>query len=129
MSAYVDRSLPNLERAFRELFRLLAPGGTLLTMEITEPENPWVRRGFHSYFDTAVPFLGALAGSEGPYRYLPESLRELPGRAAMIDLLRAAGFERVEAHPQSFGIVTGYLAGRSGGPPKAISPGAQGAPR
>ncbi|MCI4360177.1 MAG: ubiquinone/menaquinone biosynthesis methyltransferase [Thermoplasmata archaeon] len=110
MSAFVVRNLPDLPRAFGELRRCLAPGGTLLTLEITEPVRALVRSGFHTYFDTMVPFLGALVGSQGPYRYLPESLRHLPDRAGMLDLLRAAGFARAVAVPQSFGIVTAYLA-------------------
>ena len=114
MSAFVVRNLPSLSTAFRELRRALAPGGTLLTLEITEPANALVRAGFHTYFDTMVPFLGELVGSQGPYRYLPESLRHLPGRDGMVRLLRDAGFDPVVAVPQSLGIVTAYLAGVPG---------------
>jgi demethylmenaquinone methyltransferase/2-methoxy-6-polyprenyl-1,4-benzoquinol methylase len=115
MSAFVVRNLPRLPDAFRELRRTLAPGGTLLTLEITEPTSPWVRSGFHTYFDTMVPFLGELAGSQGPYRYLPESLKHLPDRAGMLTMLRQSGFGEVEAVPQSLGIVTAYLAHVPGG--------------
>lgn len=116
MSAFVVRNLPRLPDAFAELGRVLAPGGTLLTLEITEPTSPRVRELFHTYFDTVVPFLGGLVRSAGPYRYLPESLRHLPDRTGMIELLHSAGFSRVEARPQSMGIVTSYLAGRPEGP-------------
>ncbi len=111
MSAFVARNLPRLENAFVELRRVLAPGGTLLTLEITEPANPRVRTLFHRYFDTVVPFLGGLVRSAGPYRYLPESLRYLPGPAGMVGMLRRAGFESVGVYPQSMGIVSSYLAG------------------
>lgn len=110
MSAFVARNLPRLPDAFRELRRVLAPGGSLLTLEITEPASPRVRAAFHSYFDRVVPWLGAAVRSAGPYRYLPESLRHLPDREAMVALLRSSGFGRVEARPQSLGIVTAYLA-------------------
>jgi len=111
MSAFVARNLPRLPDAFAELRRVIAPGGALLTLEITEPTGVRARAAFHRYFDDVVPALGALVGSAGPYRYLPESLRHLPDRAGMLALLRAAGFDRVEARPQSMGIVTAYLAG------------------
>jgi demethylmenaquinone methyltransferase/2-methoxy-6-polyprenyl-1,4-benzoquinol methylase len=109
LSAFVVRNLPDLPRAFSEIRRVLRPGGTVFTLEITEPPNALVGRMFHAYFDHVVPWLGVAAGSAGPYRYLPESLRHLPGRAEMLALLERAGFSRPVAAPQSLGIVTTYL--------------------
>jgi demethylmenaquinone methyltransferase / 2-methoxy-6-polyprenyl-1,4-benzoquinol methylase len=110
MSAFVARNLPDLPAAFRELHRVLRPGGVAMTLEITEPTDPWFRGLFHAYFDRVVPWLGAAVRSAGPYRYLPESLKSLPNREAMLRLLEATGFSRTEAHPQSMGIVTTFLA-------------------
>ncbi len=109
-NAFVARNLSNLPRALGEMRRVLRTGGVLLTLEITEPTSPFFGSLFHAYFDQVVPWMGAAVASEGPYRYLPESLRSLPSRAAFVGLLRAAGFGRVVARPQSFGIVTTYLA-------------------
>jgi demethylmenaquinone methyltransferase / 2-methoxy-6-polyprenyl-1,4-benzoquinol methylase len=110
MSAFVARNLPDLPAAFRELRRVLRPRGVLMTLEITEPTDPWFRGLFHAYFDRVVPWLGAAVRSAGPYRYLPESLKTLPDRAAMLHLFEATGFSRFEAQPQSMGIVTTFLA-------------------
>jgi demethylmenaquinone methyltransferase / 2-methoxy-6-polyprenyl-1,4-benzoquinol methylase len=110
LSAFVVRNLVDLPNVFKEFRRVLRPEGVLLTLEITEPSSPLIGRLFHSYFDHVVPWLGAAVRSAGPYRYLPDSLRGLPSRAEMTRLLREAGFPRVEAHPQSMGIVTTYLA-------------------
>lgn len=109
-NAFVARNLSDLSGSFAELRRVLRPGGVLLTLEITEPRSGTWRSLFHAYFDTVVPLLGRAAGSEGPYRYLPESLRTLPPRAALVALLRGAGFPRVIAPTQSGGIVTTFLA-------------------
>ncbi len=117
MSAFVFRNLPRLPDAMVELRRVLRGGGTLLTLEITEPSSERFRTLFHSYFDTFVPWLGAAVGSAGPYRYLPESLRTLPRQKEMLDLMKRAGFDRVAARPQSLGIVTTYLAGVDGPAP------------
>lgn len=110
VSAFVLRSLPTLPDAFAEFRRVLSPSGALLTLEISEPSLR-LRPLFHAYFDNVVPWIGASIGREGPYRYLPESLRSLPDRESLLGLMRSAGFARVEARPQSFGIVTTYLAG------------------
>jgi demethylmenaquinone methyltransferase / 2-methoxy-6-polyprenyl-1,4-benzoquinol methylase len=108
-NAFLVRNLLDLPAAFREMRRVLRPGGALLVLEITEPASPAVGRLFHAYFDHVVPWLGAAVDSAGPYRYLPDSLKRLPPRASLLATLRAAGFPRVETRLQSSGIVTAFL--------------------
>jgi demethylmenaquinone methyltransferase/2-methoxy-6-polyprenyl-1,4-benzoquinol methylase len=109
-NAFLARNLTSLPVGLGEMRRVLRPGGLLLTLEITEPTSAGFGALFHAYFDRVVPWMGAAVASEGPYRYLPESLRTLPPRPAFVATIRAAGFPRVAACPQSFGIVTTYLA-------------------
>ncbi len=109
-NAFLVRNLTDLGAAFAEMRRVLRPRGVLLALEITEPVSPSFGRLFHAYFDHVVPWLGAAVDSAGPYRYLPESLKRLPPRPALVATLRAAGFPRVETHLQSMGIVTTFLA-------------------
>jgi len=114
-NAFLARNLSDLSVAFREVRRVLRPGGVFLTLEITEPVSPMVGRLFHAYFDRVVPWLGGAVGSAGPYRYLPQSLRSLPDRAAFLTLLAQNGFPRMTSRLQSAGIVTTFLA-EAGGP-------------
>ena len=119
-SAFVARNLADLSAAFRELGRVLRPGGTLLTLEVSEPSSELVRRLFHAHFDHVVPMLGRAFDREGPYTYLPESLRHFPSSQRVLELLEGAGFARCRAVPLSLGVVTVYLAAAdAASPPRA----------
>ena len=109
-SAFVARNLSDLGGVFRELRRVLRPGGTLLTLEVSEPASAGVRRLFHAHFDRAVPLLGRAFDREGPYRYLPESLRTFPRADDLAATLARAGFARTRVCPMSLGVVTAYLS-------------------
>jgi len=109
-SGFVARNLSDLSAVFRELHRILRPGGTLMTLEVSEPTSPVVRRLFHAHFDRAVPMIGRAFDREGPYRYLPESLRTFPAVPRLFELLAGAGFVRSAAYPMSLGVVTAYLS-------------------
>jgi demethylmenaquinone methyltransferase / 2-methoxy-6-polyprenyl-1,4-benzoquinol methylase len=119
-SAFLARNLVDLSASFRELGRVLRPGGTLLTLEVSEPPSALARRLFHAHFDRVVPMLGRAFDREGPYTYLPESLRHFPPRERVLELLARAGYARPRAVPLSLGVVTVYLAEASApSPPRA----------
>lgn len=113
-SAFVARNLVDLDAGFRELRRVLRAGGTALTLDISEPRSPTVARLFHAHFDRAVPMIGRAFGREGPYRYLPQSLRAFPPAERFRRTLVGAGFPRTAERRMSLGIVTAYLSAASG---------------
>jgi demethylmenaquinone methyltransferase/2-methoxy-6-polyprenyl-1,4-benzoquinol methylase len=115
VSGFVLRNLNDLGTAFDELFRVLAPGATVALVDATEPANPYFRRLFDAYFYTAAPALGALVGRRAAYRYLAQSLAQIPSPVAMCRLLSDAGFGRCRAQPLTCGIVTLFTAMRPEG--------------
>jgi demethylmenaquinone methyltransferase/2-methoxy-6-polyprenyl-1,4-benzoquinol methylase len=113
VSGFVLRNLEDLPAAFAELARVVAPGGRIGLVDITEPPRPALRRLFDAYFGVAAPALGRLAGRRDAYRYLARSLAQLPPPPQVCGLLEEAGFQRAEARPLTGGMVTLFTGMRA----------------
>jgi demethylmenaquinone methyltransferase/2-methoxy-6-polyprenyl-1,4-benzoquinol methylase len=113
VSGFVLRNLEDLPAAFAELARVVAPGGRIGLVDITEPPRPALRRLFDAYFGVAAPALGRLAGRRDAYRYLARSLAQLPPPPQVCGLLEAAGFQPADARPLTGGMVTLFTGMRA----------------
>jgi demethylmenaquinone methyltransferase/2-methoxy-6-polyprenyl-1,4-benzoquinol methylase len=99
------RNLPDIERGFRQMARVVRAGGRVVCLELTEPPRlvaPFAR----VWTDRAVPLLGRLVAREADaYRYLPASVRRFPPAAELAAIMREAGLERVQYRRLSGGAV------------------------
>ena len=98
------RNLVDLDGSLREMARVLRPGGRLSLLEVAEPERAVLRWGHGVYFGKVVPRIGALLSDADAYRYLPRSVAYLPTPAALVDVLRGAGFPDASRTLLSAGI-------------------------
>ena len=110
VSAFVLRNLNDLFGALEELLRVVRPGGTIALVDITGPQDRWLRMGFNAYFSTVAPLLGLIVGEPKAYRYLAKSLAQLPAPEELAGMLRSLGFEQARATPLTLGMVTLWTA-------------------
>lgn len=106
------RNLEDMDGGFREMHRVLKPGGRFLVLEFSRPPNPVFRAVYHTYFMIVLPMIGNLVsgGADNAYTYLPRSVMAFPGPNALSNRLKQAGFERVEATILSGGIACIHIA-------------------
>ena len=113
--AFGLRNLEDFRQGLSEMLRVLKAGGRLAILEFSVPRLPVVRQLYLFYFCRILPRIGTLvSGREGPYSYLPQSVREFPDPAELCRILAEIGFANPRARSLTLGIATLYLAERSG---------------
>ncbi len=78
----------------REALRVLKPGGRLVILELSMPENKVIR--------------GKVSGDKAAYAYLPASVKAFPRKNEFMEQMRNAGFKNVTHKSFSFGICRVY---------------------
>ncbi len=107
------RNVTNVTKGLEEMYRVLRPGGRVLILEFSLPSNRLIRSAHLFYLRHILSRMGTwLSGDSYAYRYLNETIETFAHGEAFCDLLRAAGFTAVEAHPLTFGVATIYQGDR-----------------
>jgi demethylmenaquinone methyltransferase/2-methoxy-6-polyprenyl-1,4-benzoquinol methylase len=111
--AFGIRNIPDIDIFLGESLRVLKPGGNLLILELTRPENPIVRFFYTLYLTKILPFIGGLlSGKMEAYRYLSGTISTFPDRDMLIKRVQSAGFENVFFKRKTTGIATIYICGK-----------------
>jgi demethylmenaquinone methyltransferase/2-methoxy-6-polyprenyl-1,4-benzoquinol methylase len=110
MVGFGIRNLTHPEKGFKEMHRVLKPGGSLMCLEFSQPTWPWFRWLYDLYSFYFMPLAGRImVGSWQAYTYLPESIRMFARPQELSAVLAEIGFAQVRFRRLSNGIAAVHV--------------------
>tara|TARA_B100001093_G_scaffold166619_1_gene159209 strand:- start:435 stop:1139 length:705 start_codon:yes stop_codon:yes gene_type:complete len=102
--SYGIRNVSDINKALKEAFRVLKPGGRFMCLEFSKIDNEFLNFFYKSY-SKAIPVIGKyIVGSSEPYEYLVNSIDSFYNQKQLSELMIKNGFSNVEYRNLSNGI-------------------------
>ena len=111
--AFGIRNVTHIDKALKEAYRVLKPGGRFLCLEFSQLAHESLQKLYDAYSFHVIPKMGQwVTGSGDPYRYLVESIRRFPDQESFLSMIRAAGFGNAQYRNMTLGTVAMHSARR-----------------
>ena len=111
MVAFGVRNFSDRAQVLKEIRRVLKPNGTLIILELSEPQNIIVRWIYNLYFRNILPFIGKrVSGNASAYRYLQQTVEKFPMPKEFMALLSDCGYKELKHRALSCGLCRIYQA-------------------
>ncbi len=104
------RNVTHLEKALTEMKRVVRPGGRVICLEFSHPENSLFRSIYNAYSINVLPNVGEMVtGDRNAYVYLHESIRKFPKQKELKAIMESIGFFRVRYYNILNGIAAVHI--------------------
>ncbi len=104
------RNVTFLEKALREMTRVVRPGGKVMCLEFSQPRSRLLGLLYDIYSFRVIPEIGEMVtGNREAYTYLPESIRKFPDQEKLKSLMESIGLYRVKYHNLFNGIAALHM--------------------
>ena len=108
--AFGFRNFTDHLKSLENIYNSLMPGGRLVIMEFTTPENKFVKNIFEKYTHNIIPKMGKiLADDYDSYRYLAESISTYYSPKEVSGMFRKTGFINVRHETLVGNMVTIHI--------------------
>jgi demethylmenaquinone methyltransferase/2-methoxy-6-polyprenyl-1,4-benzoquinol methylase len=100
------RNVQDPDKALREMYRVVKPGGRIVVAEFSDPTFAPFRYVYKEYLMKALPWVATKVSSNpDAYVYLAESIQAWPNQDALAHRLSDAGWQSVQYRNLTGGIV------------------------
>jgi len=109
--AFGVRNFEKLDKALKEIHRILKENGHLIILELSTPKSFPMKQLFGIYSKIALPLIGKIISKDrSAYTYLPKTIQAFPQGEIMKGIIAEAGFREVSFKRLTMGICTLYTA-------------------
>lgn len=110
-TAFALRNVISVEQLYKELYRVIRPGGKVASLEMIKQSNLVLKKIFSFYFKQIIPRLGRwLTSFPDAYSYLPLSIENFYTANELTDLISSVGWKNVQHYPIMFHNVAIHVA-------------------
>lgn len=104
------RNVTKLDKAFKEMARVVRPGGKVMCLEFSHPTSSIFSKFYDFYSFNVIPEIGGMiTNDKGSYQYLVESIRKFPDQEKLKVIMEEAGLYKVKYFNLTNGVAAIHL--------------------
>jgi len=105
-----SRNMPDLRRVFKEMARVVRPGGKVVNLDFSRPTMFGMKQAYNFYLHHLIPLIGKLGvGQDGPYSWLAKSQVDFLNQEEFKALLEEIGLVDVTYYNLTGGVVAVHV--------------------